>query len=65
MSGLTWQKSTHSAEAANCVEIARTPSVIHIRDSKTPTAPHLSFPPTTWTAFLSCALDARSPSAPC
>ncbi|MEV7685943.1 DUF397 domain-containing protein [Streptomyces bungoensis] len=63
MSGLTWQKSTYSAEAANCVEIARTPSVIHIRDSKTPTAPHLTFPPSTWTDFLSYAWDAEDPSA--
>ncbi|WP_425424767.1 DUF397 domain-containing protein [Streptomyces aurantiacus] len=29
-----------------------------MRDSKTPTAPTLTVAPTTWSAFLSLALDA-------
>lgn len=54
MSELAWQRSTYSAEAANCVEIATTPTIIHIRDSKSPTTgPHLTFPPTAWAGFLS------------
>lgn len=63
MSELHWKKSTYSPDASNCVEIARTPSVIHIRDSKTPTAPHLTFPPSPWTDFLFYARDADDPSA--
>ncbi|WP_217208730.1 DUF397 domain-containing protein [Streptomyces sp. AC550_RSS872] len=53
MSKLTWQKSTYSAEAANCVEIATTPTTIHIRDSKNTTGPHLTLRLTAWTDFLS------------
>ncbi|KUO19007.1 DUF397 domain-containing protein [Streptomyces dysideae] len=58
MPELTWQKSTYSAEAANCVEIAATPTTIHIRDSKTPAGPHLTLRPTVWVYFLSHAPDA-------
>ncbi|MFJ8542922.1 DUF397 domain-containing protein [Streptomyces sp. NPDC093586] len=53
MPELTWQKSTYSAEAANCVEIATTSTTILVRDSKTPTGSHLTFPPTAWADFLS------------
>ncbi|MBT2674483.1 DUF397 domain-containing protein [Streptomyces sp. ISL-14] len=59
MSELAWQKSTYSAEAANCVEIATTPTTIHIRDSKNPTGPHLTLRPTAWTDFLSHTAAAK------
>ncbi|MGW6911265.1 DUF397 domain-containing protein [Streptomyces sp. NPDC054940] len=52
MSELHWTKSTYSPDASNCVEIATTPTTVHIRDSKTPTTPHLTFPPTAWADFL-------------
>ncbi len=52
MPELTWQKSTYSGDASNCVEIATTPTTIHIRDSKTPTARHLTLTPSTWADFL-------------
>ena len=55
MSQLTWQKSTYSAEAANCVEIATTPTTIHIRDSKNPAGAHLTLHPVAWADFLSHA----------
>ncbi|MCE3031478.1 MULTISPECIES: DUF397 domain-containing protein [Streptomyces] len=49
----TWRKSSHSgAEGGDCVEVAEHPTAIHIRDSKRPTAPHLTIRPTTWAAFL-------------
>lgn len=54
MSGtaLRWVKSSYSgSEGGNCVEVAVSDS-IHIRDSKTPEAPHLTVTPTTWAAFL-------------
>jgi hypothetical protein len=57
---LTWQKSSYSAEAANCVEIATTPTTIRIRDSKTLTGPHLVVHGTAWTAFLSYASKAAT-----
>ncbi|MEV7341647.1 DUF397 domain-containing protein [Streptomyces sp. NPDC093544] len=54
---LNWFKSSYSgSQGGECLEIATTPATIHIRDSKTPTAPTLSVTPTTWTIFLA-ALD--------
>ncbi|MCI3272642.1 DUF397 domain-containing protein [Streptomyces cylindrosporus] len=53
MQSLNWQKSTYSGDGSNCVEIATTPTTIHIRDSKTPTSPHLSLQTTAWAKFLS------------
>ncbi|WP_399925773.1 DUF397 domain-containing protein [Streptomyces kanamyceticus] len=50
-----WHKSSHSSSSDpnDCVEVAApTPHTIHIRDSKTPTAPHLTVTPATWTRFL-------------
>ncbi|WP_030240493.1 MULTISPECIES: DUF397 domain-containing protein [unclassified Streptomyces] len=55
MSGtaLEWFKSSYSgSEGGACLEVATHPTAIHIRDSKTPTAPHLTVTPSTWTAFL-------------
>ncbi|ELS54512.1 DUF397 domain-containing protein [Streptomyces viridochromogenes] len=53
MSELHWKKSSYSPDASNCVEIATTPTTIHIRDSKDPTGPHLTLPPSAWAHFLS------------
>ncbi|MEW2404235.1 DUF397 domain-containing protein [Streptomyces sp. NPDC046862] len=58
MSGtaLQWFKSSYSGdEGGNCLELALHPTTIHIRDSKTPTTPHLTVTPTAWTAFLELA----------
>lgn len=50
----TWRKSSHSGdEGGACVEVATHPTAIHIRDSKTLDAPHLTVTPKAWTAFLS------------
>jgi hypothetical protein len=50
---LTWGKSSYSDdEGGNCVEVAATPATVHIRDSKTPQAPHLTLPAPAWTAFV-------------
>lgn len=58
MSGtvLEWFKSSYSSEEGGaCLEVAAHPTTIHIRDSKTPTTPHLTVTPTAWTAFLKLA----------
>ncbi|WP_326729159.1 DUF397 domain-containing protein [Streptomyces phaeochromogenes] len=61
-----WTKSSYSGNQGECVEIAisqtapATPTTIHIRDSKTPTAPTLSVTPTTWSAFLPHASARRT-----
>lgn len=50
---LTWFKSSYSdGEGGQCLEVAVTPGTIHVRDSKHPTAPHLTLSPTAWSAFL-------------
>ncbi|MFE9686115.1 DUF397 domain-containing protein [Streptomyces sp. NPDC002701] len=37
MPDLTWQKSSYSAEAANCVHVAATPTgQVHLRESDDP-----------------------------
>ncbi|MHA5051924.1 DUF397 domain-containing protein [Streptomyces sp. SD15] len=56
-SELHWFKSSYSSgpEVDDCVEIAVASATIHIRDSKTPAAPHLTVAATTWTDFLTYA----------
>ncbi|MGW0626683.1 DUF397 domain-containing protein [Streptomyces sp. NPDC002758] len=58
-----WQKSTYSPDASNCVEIASTPTTIHIRDSKNSSSPHLTVTRTTWATFVSYA--GTPASSPC
>jgi hypothetical protein len=48
---LNWKKSTAS-ESGGCVEVAKTESFVHVRDSKNPKGPKLAFPATEWKAFL-------------
>ncbi|MET8451871.1 DUF397 domain-containing protein [Streptomyces sp. NPDC005209] len=55
---LEWFKSSYSSEEGGaCVEVARRPTTIRIRDSKTPYTPHLTVSPTAWTAFLELSRD--------
>ncbi|MFJ1733932.1 DUF397 domain-containing protein [Streptomyces sp. NPDC088254] len=55
---LNWIKSSYSSnDGPECVEVAFTPSTIHIRDSKIATGPQLIFGPTQWAAFLTYAAD--------
>ena len=49
----TWHTSSHSATQGQCVEIALTPTVTGIRDSKNPTGGLLTLTPPQWTSFLS------------
>ncbi|WP_327402650.1 DUF397 domain-containing protein [Streptomyces sp. NBC_01288] len=50
---LRWQKSSFSggAEGNECVEVAATPGMIHLRESDTPTT-HLTTTPTPLTHLL-------------
>ncbi|MET8974276.1 DUF397 domain-containing protein [Streptomyces sp. NPDC004539] len=50
---LIWSKSSYSGHNDNCVETAILPDGTHaLRDSKTPTGPNLTFPPSPWATFL-------------
>jgi hypothetical protein len=51
---LHWFKSSYSdsGDINDCVEVAVAPATIHIRDSKTPTTPHVAIAPAVWTHFV-------------
>ncbi|BDT87458.1 DUF397 domain-containing protein [Nocardia cyriacigeorgica] len=56
LSGARWFKSSRSANADACVEIAHLDGgMVGVRDSKNPTGPALVFTPAEWDAFLSGA----------
>jgi hypothetical protein len=54
-----WIKSTRSSGSgsSDCVEVARTPEVVGVRDSKNPTAATLVFTRGEWTSFLAVIKD--------
>ena len=49
---LTWRKSTRSGAAGHCVEVAKVPAAVLVRDSKDVDGPVLSFAATEWTGFV-------------
>lgn len=59
MQTIRWQKSTYSGDGSNCVEIAATPTTVHIRDSKNSTGPRLTVTPSAWADFLPFAATSR------
>jgi hypothetical protein len=51
-----WRKSSYSSEQGGaCIEIAAHPAAVHVRDSKDPEGPALSFEPAEWAAFTAFA----------
>ncbi|MEV7601856.1 DUF397 domain-containing protein [Kitasatospora sp. NPDC089797] len=57
---LAWFKSSYSNnEGGECVEVAGTPGVVHVRDSKDKSGPQLAFEPTAWKAFVEFAATAE------
>lgn len=54
---LTFKKSSRSAADCACVEVARSPLLVAVRDSKTASGPVLRFAPRSWSAFIA---DVRS-----
>ncbi|MFF3252001.1 MULTISPECIES: DUF397 domain-containing protein [unclassified Streptomyces] len=61
---LVWFTSSYSDDqGGNCVEVATTPQRVHVRDSKDPDGPALSFTPAAWAEFLrDVGRDAAPPS---
>ncbi|MEV5463517.1 DUF397 domain-containing protein [Streptomyces sp. NPDC002788] len=53
-SALAWFKSSYSSgpDGDSCVEIATTPGVIHVRDSKQVAGPRLALAPEAWSDFV-------------
>ncbi|GAA3182130.1 DUF397 domain-containing protein [Streptomyces virens] len=56
---LHWFKSSYSdsSNGNDCVEVAIAPATVHIRDSKTAEAPHLTVTPRTWNSFVGHVSD--------
>ncbi|XVQ13908.1 DUF397 domain-containing protein [Spirillospora sp. CA-255316] len=53
LSNAVWRTSTHSqAQMSECVEVAGLDDAVAVRDSKNPTGPVLTLPPTTWHSLL-------------
>ncbi|MFC0040446.1 DUF397 domain-containing protein [Actinomadura rayongensis] len=59
---ITWRKSSRSANTGdrNCVELARFPRVVGLRDSKAPDAGHLSLTPEAFAALVARVKDGRA-----
>ncbi|MBE1537913.1 DUF397 domain-containing protein [Actinomadura algeriensis] len=47
-----WRKSHHSAQGADCIEVADIAGRCAVRDSKDPDGPRLIFSPRAWAALL-------------
>lgn len=51
--GAHWRKSSYSAgDGGECVEVARVPMAVFVRDSKLPGGGHLCVAATAWRDFL-------------
>ncbi|WP_432083637.1 DUF397 domain-containing protein [Streptomyces sp. WAC 04229] len=57
-----WSKSSYSGEGDgnNCVEVATSPTLTAVRDSKAPSGATLTFPPEAFAPFLE-ALKTQPP----
>ncbi|WP_416874407.1 DUF397 domain-containing protein [Kitasatospora sp. SC0581] len=59
-----WFKSSYSDDNGGaCVEVASSPSAIHVRDSKDKAGPTLTFSPEAWSAFIAFASEAQAARA--
>ncbi|AWN26899.1 DUF397 domain-containing protein [Streptomyces sp. NEAU-S7GS2] len=55
---LAWFKSSYSGSSGDdCIEIATSPTTIHIRDSKDKAGPQLAVPAGAWAAFVGYAVE--------
>jgi hypothetical protein len=49
---MDWRKSSYSGGEGHCVELARVPGGVAVRDSKDPDGPVLRFSAAEWRAFV-------------
>jgi hypothetical protein len=58
-----WQKSSHSSQSGNCVEVARNlPGLVAVRDSIQRDGDQLVVRPQAWQAFLRKVCTSASPT---
>ena len=55
-----WAKSSYSFANQNCVEVARLPGVVAVRDSEDPGGPVLKWRGSTWGRFLTSLPTAKA-----
>ncbi|MET8542094.1 DUF397 domain-containing protein [Kitasatospora sp. NPDC004799] len=61
---MQWFRSSYSDhDYGNCVEVASSPSTVHVRDSKDKSGPTLTFSPAAWSAFVAFASEAQAARA--
>ncbi|WP_340559190.1 DUF397 domain-containing protein [Streptomyces sp. GSL17-111] len=55
---LEWHKSSHSSNehGSDCVEIAKAPDAVHVRDSKIQRGPSFAVPHAAWADFIAMAV---------
>ena len=59
-----WQKSSHSSQSGNCVEVARNlPGLVAVRDSKEHCGAKLVVSRETWRGFISAIRPGRAATA--
>ncbi|MEZ0160236.1 DUF397 domain-containing protein [Streptomyces griseorubens] len=60
---LHWFKSSYSSsgEPGDCIEVAPTPTTVHVRDSKNASGPRLALTPEAWAAFVAPFGSSRTP----
>lgn len=52
LSHAAWRKASYSGSGNNCVELARVPGTVAVRDSKNPDGTPLTFDPAAMRAFF-------------
>ncbi|MEU3249938.1 DUF397 domain-containing protein [Streptomyces sp. NPDC006997] len=56
-----WQKSSYSGDGSNCVEISRSRTAIHVRDSKCKDGPYLTVSFASWPCFVQALPNGTRP----
>jgi len=60
---LHWFKSSYSSgpDVNDCLEVAPTPTTVHVRDTKNVSGPRLTLTPEAWAAFVAPFGSSRTP----